>query len=125
ERDPRGRTVDGSRACAVRGPDSRFGAGRSGGGARRSTHSHSGVSPMTDAEGATFPWREGPISQRFAGRVALVTGAGGAGIGSASACRLASEGAAIVAVESHDGRAKAIVETIESTYDVPVLGFTA
>lgn len=80
---------------------------------------------MTDAEGATFPWREGAISQRFAGRVALVTGAGGAGIGSASACRLASEGAAIVAVESHDGRAKAIVETIQSTYDVPVLGFTA
>ena len=71
-----------------------------------------------------FPWLEGPTSRRFAGRVALVTGAGGAGIGSATAKRLASEGATIVAVEHHDGRAKAIVESLEKAYDVPVRGYT-
>jgi len=71
-----------------------------------------------------FPWLDGPTSQRFAGRVALVTGAGGAGIGSATVRRLASEGAAIVAVEHHEGRSKAIAEAIESDYDVPVLGYT-
>ena len=75
-------------------------------------------------EPSDFPWLDGPTTLRFAGRVALVTGAGGAGIGSATVKRLASEGAAIVAVEHHEGRTKAIVEAIESVYGVPVLGYT-
>jgi NAD(P)-dependent dehydrogenase (short-subunit alcohol dehydrogenase family) len=69
-------------------------------------------------------WRVGRTSDRFAGRVALVTGAGGAGIGSAVAQRLASEGAAIIALESHTGRTSGIVDALESTYDVPVAGIT-
>jgi 3-oxoacyl-[acyl-carrier protein] reductase len=70
------------------------------------------------------PWREGRISDRFAGRVALVTGAGGAGIGSAITQRLASEGAAILALESHAGRTEAIAERIRRTYAVPVVAVT-
>ena len=54
-----------------------------------------------------FPWRAGPVSARLAGRVALVTGAGGAAIGGAVAARLAAEGAAIVAVDSHGPRVEA------------------
>jgi 3-oxoacyl-[acyl-carrier protein] reductase len=69
-------------------------------------------------------WRLGRTSDRFAGRVALVTGAGGAGIGSAVAGRLASEGASILALESHPGRTEAIADDIASTYDVPVIGLT-
>jgi NAD(P)-dependent dehydrogenase (short-subunit alcohol dehydrogenase family) len=69
-------------------------------------------------------WREGRTSDRFAGRVALVTGAGGAGIGSATAFRLASEGAAILALESHAGRAAEVGDAIARTYQVPVLSIT-
>jgi 3-oxoacyl-[acyl-carrier protein] reductase len=60
---------------------------------------------------------------RFAGRVALITGAAGAGIGSAIANRLASEGAAIIAVDFHEGRTAEIVERLQATYDVPVAGY--
>lgn len=72
----------------------------------------------------TPAWRTGRTSDRFAGRVALVTGAGGAGIGSAVSARLASEGAAILALESHAGRTTAIVDLLARTYDVPVIGVT-
>jgi 3-oxoacyl-[acyl-carrier protein] reductase len=60
---------------------------------------------------------------RFAGRAALITGAAGAGIGSAIANRLASEGAAIIAVDHHAGRTAEIVKRLEATYDVPVVGY--
>jgi NAD(P)-dependent dehydrogenase (short-subunit alcohol dehydrogenase family) len=53
-----------------------------------------------------------------------VTGAGGAGIGTAVSQRLASEGAAILALESHAGRTTAIVDLLARTYDVPVIGVT-
>ena len=72
----------------------------------------------------TPAWRTGRISDRFAGRVALVTGAGGAGIGSAVTQRLASEGAAILALESHAGRTTGVVDLLTRTYDVPVVGVT-
>jgi 3-oxoacyl-[acyl-carrier protein] reductase len=77
---------------------------------------------MTDAPAS--PWRAGRTSHRFDGRVALVTGAGGAGIGSAVVHRLASEGAAILALEHHEGRTKSIVDAVSSTYDVPIVGVT-
>jgi NAD(P)-dependent dehydrogenase (short-subunit alcohol dehydrogenase family) len=70
------------------------------------------------------PWREGRTSHRFDGRVALVTGAGGAGMGSSIVHRLASEGAAILAIEHHEGRCRSIVDTVERTYDVPIVGVT-
>ncbi len=53
-----------------------------------------------------------------------MTGAGGAGIGSAVTQRLASEGAAILALESHEGRTHAVADLVERTYGVPVMGVT-
>ncbi len=67
-----------------------------------------------------FAWRAGPLSSRFAGHVALVTGAGGAAIGGAVAARLASEGAAIVAVDSHGPRVEAAARDLRERYGVPV-----
>ena len=52
------------------------------------------------------------------GKVALVTGAGGAACGSAIARRLAEAGAAIVAMEIHEKRGNAIAAEIEQTYGV-------
>lgn len=64
-----------------------------------------------------------PQTGRFDGRVALVTGAAGAGIGSAIAGRLASEGAAIVAIDHHRPRTEALVERLKAEHDVAVVGF--
>lgn len=71
-----------------------------------------------------FPWRAGPVSVRFAGRVALVTGAGGAAIGDAVAARLAAEGASIVAVDSHGPRVEAAAERLRARYGVAVRAHT-
>jgi NAD(P)-dependent dehydrogenase (short-subunit alcohol dehydrogenase family) len=77
---------------------------------------------MTDAP--TSPWRAGRTSDRFAGHVAAVTGAGGAGIGSAVVHRLASEGASILALEHHEGRLQTIVDSVTATHGVPIVGVT-
>lgn len=51
------------------------------------------------------------VTQRFAGRVALVTGAGG-GIGSAISRRLASEGAHVFVSDVNDAAAKEVADSL-------------
>jgi NAD(P)-dependent dehydrogenase (short-subunit alcohol dehydrogenase family) len=50
------------------------------------------------------------------GRIALVTGAAGDGIGKAIATRLAAEGATVVVTDSHSVRAKQVAEEISAAY---------
>lgn len=71
-----------------------------------------------------FAWRDGPSSTRFTGRVALVTGAGGAAIGDAVAARLASEGASIVAVDAHGPRVEAAADRLRARYGAAVRAYT-
>ncbi|MHB8669099.1 MAG: SDR family NAD(P)-dependent oxidoreductase [Acidimicrobiales bacterium] len=52
------------------------------------------------------------MSGRFEGRVALVTGAGGAGIGSATVRRLAGEGASVVVTDVHERRTAEITRAM-------------
>ena len=56
----------------------------------------------------------------FDGRVALVTGAGGSGCGQAVCRRLASEGASIAAVDSHERRNNEVADAVRKEYDVAV-----
>jgi 3-oxoacyl-[acyl-carrier protein] reductase len=79
---------------------------------------------MTGSPLPAFPWRDGPTSDRFVGRVALVTGAGGAGMGDAIAARLASEGASIVAVDTHGPRVEAAATRLRDRYGVDVRSYT-
>ena len=58
------------------------------------------------------------MAQELAGRVALVTGAGGAACGSAIARRFAAEGASIIVMESHERRARAVADELVETYGV-------
>ncbi|WP_458682542.1 SDR family NAD(P)-dependent oxidoreductase [Prescottella equi] len=51
----------------------------------------------------------------LSGRVALVTGAAGAGIGKAIATRLAEDGAIVVVTDSHERRLREAVEQIRET----------
>ena len=61
------------------------------------------------------------MSGELEGRVALVTGAGGAAIGAATCRRLAADGAAIVAVDSHAGRCEAIASEVRRSHGVASL----
>jgi NAD(P)-dependent dehydrogenase (short-subunit alcohol dehydrogenase family) len=64
------------------------------------------------------------MTQDFAGRVALVTAAAGAGIGQAVARRLASGGASVVVTDIHERRTHEVAEAIARDYpDVPVVGY--
>jgi len=58
----------------------------------------------------------------LAGRVALVTGGAGDGIGSATCLRLAREGAAVVVVDEHERRTKETAERIAAETGAEVLG---
>lgn len=60
---------------------------------------------------------------RFSGRVALVTGGAGAGIGGATARRLAAEGAAVAVLDEHPGRTDRTVEALRTEFGVPVSGY--
>jgi NAD(P)-dependent dehydrogenase (short-subunit alcohol dehydrogenase family) len=51
------------------------------------------------------------------GRVALVTGAAGAGIGKAIATRLAADGATVVVTDVHAGRLEQVVNEISGAHD--------
>jgi NAD(P)-dependent dehydrogenase (short-subunit alcohol dehydrogenase family) len=62
---------------------------------------------------------------KLAGRVALVTGAGGAACGSAIARGLASEGATVVGVDLHERRASEVMAGVGEAFGVPVRAFTA
>ena len=60
----------------------------------------------------------------FSGRVALVTGAAGAGIGQATARRLAREGAAVAVTESHARRTKEVAESLRLEFGERIAGYT-
>ncbi len=52
----------------------------------------------------------------FEGRVALVTGAAGSGIGKATARRLAAEGASVAVTDVHPGRTAATVDELQAEF---------
>lgn len=56
------------------------------------------------------------------GRVALVTGAAGAGIGKACARRLGREGATVVVTDAHERRTKETTDELADELDVAVVG---
>ena len=62
------------------------------------------------------------IAKEFAGRVALVTGGAGDGIGSATVKRLAEAGAAVVVVDEHERRTKEVSERIAAETGARVVG---
>lgn len=62
------------------------------------------------------------MAGELAGRVALVTGGAGDGIGSATALRLARDGASVVVLDEHAGRTKEVSERIASETGAEVLG---
>ena len=60
----------------------------------------------------------------FEGRVALVTGAAGEGIGQAIARRLAAGGATVIVTDIHEARTRKVTEAIARDYDARVLGYS-
>ena len=63
------------------------------------------------------------MNRPFEGRVALVTGAAGDGIGKAVARRLAEGGASVVVTDIHERRAKETTESLRLEFGDRVLGF--
>jgi NAD(P)-dependent dehydrogenase (short-subunit alcohol dehydrogenase family) len=60
-----------------------------------------------------------PAEREFAGRVALVTGGAGAGIGGATCRRFAELGASIAVLDEHAKRAEAMASELATTFCVP------
>jgi 3-oxoacyl-[acyl-carrier protein] reductase len=63
------------------------------------------------------------MKARFEGRVALVTGAAGAGIGSATAHRLAAEGAAVAVTDSHERRTGETTGRLAEEFGARIAGY--
>jgi NAD(P)-dependent dehydrogenase (short-subunit alcohol dehydrogenase family) len=64
------------------------------------------------------------MENEFAGRVALVTAAAGAGIGQATARRLAAGGASVVVTDIHERRTREVTAAIQADYPkVRVVGY--
>jgi len=59
----------------------------------------------------------------LAGRVALVTGAAGDGIGKATARRLLELGAAVAVTDNHERRTKETAEALAREFEAPAAGF--
>ncbi len=64
------------------------------------------------------------MSALFEGRVALVTGAAGAGIGRATARRLAQDGAAVAVTDAHERRTGETVQELRADFGDRVAGWT-
>ena len=62
------------------------------------------------------------MTDELRGRVALVTGGAGDGIGSATAQRLASDGASVVIVDEHERRTKEVAERVAAATGSRVVG---
>ncbi len=58
---------------------------------------------------------------RLKGKVIVVTGAAGAGIGQTSARRFAEEGANLVVSDTHEGRTQSAAQAIKSDYGVEAI----
>ncbi len=65
------------------------------------------------------------MSGKLEGRIALVTGAGGAACGAAICRGLASEGATIIGVDHHERRGHAVIESVGAEFGVAARAFTA
>jgi len=63
------------------------------------------------------------MDREFKSKVALVTGAAGAGIGQATARRLAAGGATVIVTDSHERRTKEVTQAIANEYKTTVVGF--
>lgn len=60
-----------------------------------------------------------PKADEFRGRVAVVTGGGGAGTGRATCELLASYGASVAVIDSHGGRAERVAGAVSAAHGVP------
>ncbi len=64
------------------------------------------------------------MEPEFGGRVALVTGAAGRGIGQATARRLAAGGARVVVTDIHERRTREVTDSVAADYpDTTVVGY--
>ena len=63
------------------------------------------------------------MSGELSGRVALITGAAGDGIGKATARKLLALGAAVAVTDSHERRTKETAEALAKEYDARAAGF--
>ena len=62
------------------------------------------------------------MSQKLSGKIALVTAAGGAGMGQAIARRFIQEGLKVVVTDAHERRVKEVASKLSSEFDDEVLG---
>jgi 3-oxoacyl-[acyl-carrier protein] reductase len=63
-----------------------------------------------------------PHPTEFLGKVALVTGAAGGGIGETTARRLAAGGATVVVTDKHQRRTEQVAEDMAASFATPVVG---